>query len=507
MPHDRTPATVKPSGNPVQSRVQVHSGGAPLRAHIAGLEQQVPLLDGRQAPYLNLDNAASTPPLKEVWDALEHFIPFYSSVHRGSGFKSRLSTEAYEQAHDIIGRFVGADLNTNTVIFGKNTTEAVNKLANRFTFESDAVVLTTLLEHHSNDLPWRQRAKVVHIAATPEGRLDEEDFDRQLARYGSRVALVAVTGASNVTGFVQPIHRLAQKVHTVGGKILVDAAQLAPHRAIAMKADDDPEHLDFVALSAHKMYAPFGAGALIGPKEVFLHSGPDCRGGGTVDTVTLDEIIWADVPEREEAGSPNVIGAVAMAVAAQTLMAVGMETLAEHERNLTAYALEKLQSLPGITIYGEADPRRAGEKVGVIPFNLESMPHGLVAAILGYEGGIGVRNGCFCAQPYVAHLLGLEPLVWRTATRQHPRPGMVRVSFAAYNTLSDIDRLIESLEAIIQGRYKGRYQLEPKSGDYLPVGYQEPMTAYFLLTAEKDVVPLSYSEDKNLARECHVCNN
>jgi len=416
---------------------------------------------------------------------LGHFLPFYSSVHRGSGFKSRLSTEAYEEAHDIIGRFVGANLTTNAVIFGKNSTEAVNKLAQRFPFKPGDVVLTTLLEHHSNDLPWRARAKVVHVQATPEGRLNEADFDRKLDKYGERVALVAVSGASNVTGFVQPIHRLARKVHAAHGRILVDAAQLAPHRPLDMRPDDDPEHLDFVALSAHKMYAPFGTGALIGPKEVFLRSGPDYRGGGTVETVTLDEVVWADLPDREEAGSPNVVGAVAMAVAAQTLMALGMDTLAEHERHLTAYALERLSALPGLTLYGESDPDKTSERVGVIPFNLADIPHSLVAAILGYEGGIGVRSGCFCAQPYVAHLLGLEARAWRerVANKPHPRPGMVRVSFGAYNTRSEIDGLVESLETILQGRCRGRYRFEPRRGDYLPVGYQDPMRSYFSLNS------------------------
>lgn len=476
-----SPITIKPSS------FHEHAEASPLREHIAGLEQHVPLLDGRQVPYVNLDNAASTPPLKEVLTALERFIPFYSSVHRGSGFKSRLSTEAYEQAHEIIGRFVGADLAINTVIFGKNTTEAINKLANRFPFKKDDVVLTTLLEHHSNDLPWRPRAKVVHIGATPEGRLDEGDFDRHLVSYGDRVALVVVTGASNVTGFIQPIHRLARKVHAVGGKILVDAAQLAPHRPLDMKPDNAPEHLDFIALSAHKMYAPFGTGALVGPKEVFLRSGPDYRGGGTVDTVTLDEVTWADVPDRDEAGSPNVLGAVAIAVAAQTLMDVGMDTLAAHERELTAYALERLQALPGITLYGEVDPARAGERVGVIPCNLVGVPHGLVAAILGYEGGIGVRSGCFCAQPYVAHLLQLGPQAWQRQAaerEQEARPGMVRLSFGAYNTQSDIDCLLKALGTIVRGTYKGRYQLNSASGDYGPIGYQETMAAYFALKSQ-----------------------
>jgi selenocysteine lyase/cysteine desulfurase len=220
------------------------------------------------------------------------------------------------------------------------------------------------------------------------------------------VALVAVTGASNVTGFLQPIHRLAQKAHAAGALILVDAAQLAPHRQVDMRPDDDPEHLDFVVLSAHKMYAPFGTGALVGPKEVFLRDAPEYTGGGTVDVVTMDEVHWAGMPDRDEAGSPNVVGAMAMAVAAQTLMEVGMDSVAAHEEALIAYALEKLQGVPGMTIYGETDPARAREKVGVIPFNLAGVSHFLLAAILGYEGGIGVRSGCFCAHPYRPPLRG-----------------------------------------------------------------------------------------------------
>ncbi|RIK37120.1 MAG: aminotransferase [Chloroflexi bacterium] len=451
---------------------------------------QLPLLDGQRAPYINLDNAASTTPLPAVWEAVQRFLPYYSSVHRGSGFKSRLSTVAYEEAHEIIGKFVGADLETNTVIFGKNTTEAINLLAQRLPLQPHDVVLTTLLEHHSNDLPWRARAHVVHVRATPEGRLDEEDFDRKLAEYAGRVALVAVTGASNVTGFMPPIHRLAAKAHAVGAEILVDAAQLAPHRRIDMRADDDPEHLDYVALSAHKMYAPFGAGALIGPKQRFLQSPPAQRGGGTVEIVTLDQVYWSGLPDREEAGSPNVVGAVAMAVAAQQLMAIGMDQVASQEHELTAYALQQLQTVPGLTLYGERDGQRANERTGVIPFNLDGIPHGLVAAILGYEAGIGVRNGCFCAHPYVVHLLGLteqEQTFWRwealTGDKSH-MPGMVRISLGHTNRRSDIDRLVSMLWRIVQGEYEGRYQVDPKSGDYTPRGYTDRFADYFSLSGE-----------------------
>ena len=458
-----------------------------LRDRIVGLEREVPLLDGRRVPYINLDNAASTPPLVDVVRAVDEFMPFYSSVHRGTGFKSRLSTVAYDQAHAIIGRFVGADPRTNTVIFGKNTTEAINKLAWRLPLGPEAVVITTQLEHHSNDLPWRPRAHVVHVRTLPDGRLDEDDFDRQLAAHAGRVALVAVSGASNVSGFIQPIHRLARKAHEAGALILVDAAQLAPHRRVDMLPDDDPEHLDFVALSAHKMYAPFGTGALIGPREIFLRQPPEYRGGGTVDIVTLDDVHWAGVPDRDEAGSPNVVGAVAMAVAARTLMAVGMDAIAAHEAELVAYTLERLGRLPGIRLYGETDPARAAEKVGVIPFNVEGVSHFLVAAILGYEGGIGVRSGCFCAHPYVVHLLQLdevESAQWRDhllAGDKSDMPGMVRASFGCYNNTEDVDRLVAMLERISRGDYDGDYVLDRKSGEYHPRGFEEPLDEYFLL--------------------------
>ena len=458
-----------------------------LRDRIVGFDRQVPLLNGRMVRYVNLDNAASTPALRDVMDAVERFLPYYSGVHRGTGFKSRLSTVAYDQAHEIIARFVGANPETNTVIFGKNTTEAINKLSYRLPMSEGAVVISTQLEHHSNDLPWRRRAEVIHIMATPEGRLDEEDFDRQLQRYAGRVALVAVTGASNVSGFIQPVHRLARKAHEVGAQILVDAAQLAPHRQVDMKADDNPEHLDFVSISAHKMYAPFGTGALIGPEDVFLQGAPEYPGGGTVDVVTLDEVIWAGMPDRDEAGSPNVVGAVAMAAAAQTLMAIGMDNVAAHEGELIAYTLERLDRIPGVRVYGETDPARASEKVGAIPFNLEGVSHFMLAAILGYEGGIGVRSGCFCAHPYVVHLLDLseaEASTWRDQMlmgNKSNMPGMVRASFGCYNGTDDVDQLLEMIERVSRGDYQGDYRLTPSTGEYIPAGYEDPLGEHFLL--------------------------
>ncbi len=458
----------------------------PMRDRILGLDRKTPLLDGSLITYVNLDNAASTPPLIDVVEAVERFLPYYSSVHRGTGFKSRLSTTAYDHSREIIARFVNADLERNTVIFGKNATEAINKLSHRLPHCDDCIILTTRLEHHSNDLPWRDHYRVIHAGSLPDGRLDEEDFDRKLSEFRGRIALVAVTGAANVTGYLLPIHRLARKAHEAGTFILIDAAQLAPHRSIDMKPDDDPEHLDFVILSAHKMYAPFGTGALIGPRQVFLECGPDCSGGGTVDVVTHDEVYWTGLPDRDEAGSPNVVGAVAMAAAARALMEYGIDRIASHEKELTEYSLERLKEIPGMRIYGEQDPSR-DDRVGVIPFNIEGIHHALLAAILGYEDGVGVRCGCFCAHPYVVGLLKLsseEVERWRSTFLTGDKsemPGMVRMSLGCYSNREDVDRLIESMKRIVRGEYAGRYRVHAPTGEYFPVDYEEPLSEFFSL--------------------------
>jgi selenocysteine lyase/cysteine desulfurase len=444
------------------------------RSAVVGLDLDGPLLDGRRARFVNFDNAASTPPFRAVVEAIQQFLPYYAAVHRGTGFKARISTAAYDEAHETIVRFVGATPATNVAIIGRNTTDAINKLAYRFPLDPDSVIVSTMMEHHSNDLPWRQRAELVRVGVRPDGRLDEDHFDDLLAQYGRRIALVTIVGASNVTGYVQPVHRLARKAHAVGAKILVDAAQLAPHRRIDVKPDDDPEHLDFVALSAHKMYAPFGAGALIGPRGMFRQGEPEYRGGGAIEVVTGDDVLWADAPDRDEPGSPNVIGALAMAVAARTLVDLDRARVQEHEAALTAYALRELRSVPGITLYGETDPGRLDDRVGVIGFNLPSREHGLVAAILGYEGSIGVRSGCFCAQQYVAYLLGLTPAdetrrcQARRAGLAWPKPGMVRASFGLYNTFDEVDVLVDMLRRITRGDYRGSYEPRLNGAEYVP---------------------------------------
>ncbi|GAB4578859.1 MAG: aminotransferase class V-fold PLP-dependent enzyme [Anaerolineales bacterium] len=451
-----------------------------------GLEVETPLLNGTRRRYVNLDNAASTPPFKAVQRAVNDFLMYYSSVHRGTGFKSQLATHIYEEAREITMRFVGADPATHTCIYGKNTTEAINKLARRFPFTPERdILLTSGMEHHSNDLPWRQATKTVHVQVTPEGQLDEADFDAKLAEFGERVALVAISGASNVTGFLNPIHRLAEKTHAVGAQIAVDCAQLAPHRKIEMRALDDPAHLDFIALSAHKMYAPLGTGALIGRRDMFARGDPDQVGGGTVSLVTLEDVVWAGPPDRDEAGSPNTVGAVALAAAICQLEAIGMDQVAAHEAELTQYTLNALSAIPGFQAYGDLDAKNTANRLGVIPFNMQGKSHFWVAAVLGHEFGVGVRNGCFCAHPYIMHLLGLTSEEKHTVRKdilsenKQDMPGLVRISFGLYNTTDEIDILAEALMCIAEGRYSGEYVQDIASGEFHPVGWKPDFRKYF----------------------------
>jgi cysteine desulfurase/selenocysteine lyase len=463
-----------------------------MRRAVAGLDREVPLLDGKSHVYVNLDNAATTPPFYAVLRAVEDFAEWYSSVHRGAGFKSLLSTHVYERCRSVVAEFVGADLSHHAIIFTQNATDSLNKLCQRLILAPDEVILTTLMEHHSNLLPWRFRSarhcegQLDYVRIVREdGSLDLDHLVECLRKHNGRVRLVTVTGASNVTGFLPPIHEFARLAHAYGAQILVDAAQLIAHRRISLGAPDDPERIDFLAFSGHKIYAPFGTGVLIGPKEFFETGIPSSVGGGTVEIVAPDDIEWADVPEKEEAGTPNLLGALALARAIELLSTIGMDAVEEHERELTSYALARLGEIDGISIYGDSDPRLPRPRVGVIPIIAEGVHHALLAAALGYEWGIGVRHGCFCAQPYVMSLLGLtarevEALLERVrAGDRSGLPGFVRVSLALYNTLEEIDYLAQALKEIRAHGPRGRYVVNRATGEYRPENSPLDFSTYF----------------------------
>ncbi|MGE5604981.1 MAG: aminotransferase class V-fold PLP-dependent enzyme, partial [Bacteroidota bacterium] len=229
--------------------------------------------------------------------------------------------------------------------------------------------------------------------------------------------------------------------HVAGAKILVDAAQLAPHRPIRVHPAGHPCHLDFLAFSGHKMYAPFGSGVLIGPKWLFSQGIPSQVGGGTVKAIDSEKIYWSDPPDVEEAGSPNVFGALAIAESCKVFKQIGWQELINHEQWLLERTLDGLKRIPGITVYNESSTQR----VGVIGFNLEGFHHQTVAEALA-EYGIGVRTGCFCARNYVKHLLKLGHMSYHP--NQSKLPGIVRVSFGCYNNPTDVSILLAALEEL-----------------------------------------------------------
>ena len=274
----------------------------------------VPCLDGKERPYVNLDAAASTGAMPSVADAVTNFLPMYSSIHRGTGYKSQAATAAYEEARSAILSFANRGGRDDVAIICRNSTEAINHLAYRMRFDSEDIVVTTVIEHHANLLPWGRVATRRFVECASDGTFRTEDVERALDA-SPKPKLLAISGASNVSGWLPPIDEILDAAHARDIPVLVDAAQLAPHRPL-------PAQADFIVFSGHKMYAPFGAGALIGPRAFFRDGDPFLAGGGAVELVDLDEVVWSEPPEREEAGSPNVIGAVAFGEAANQLRSI-----------------------------------------------------------------------------------------------------------------------------------------------------------------------------------------
>jgi len=450
-------------------------------AELVGAGALVPCVDGIERPYRDLDSAASTPAMTAVAARVSAFLPTYSSVHRGAGYKSRASTAAYEDARRQVLEFCGRAETDDVAILCRNTTEALNHLAYRFGFGPGDVVVTTVVEHHANLLPWARFANRRYVECDREGTFDVADVAAALDAHPTP-RLLAVTGASNVTGWLPPVDELCELAHQRGVPVVCDAAQLAPHRPI-------PKGPDFLAFSGHKLYAPFGAGALVGPREAFAEGEPYLAGGGAVDLVDLDEVIWTDPPEREEAGSPNVVGAVAFAAALGELRRIGWEAVMAHEANLAERLRRGLSAIDGVRLLGpgvgsgvgsgsgsaDAGHRADPGTLAVATFTVDGLHHALVAARLSAEWGIGVRHGCFCAHPYLLRLLGLSGADVAAARRQvlagdrRSIPGAVRASCGLGTTTDDVDVLLDAVAELAQGTPPPvPYDQDPSTGDYFP---------------------------------------
>jgi selenocysteine lyase/cysteine desulfurase len=434
-----------------------------LGVRLIGEDLTVPCIDGVERPYLSLDAAASTAALPAVADRVTAFLPWYSSVHRGAGWKSQLATAEYEAAREAALAFAGREDSDDVAIMCRNTTEAINHLAYRLRLERDDVVLTTVVEHHANLLPWARTATRRYVDCGREGTFTVDDVIAAL-ELEPRPKLLSITGASNVTGWMPPLDAIIAAAHERSVPVLVDAAQLAPHCPL-------PQRADYVAWSGHKMYAPFGAGVLIGPRSTFTTGDPFLAGGGAVDLVDLDEVVWTDPPEREEAGSPNVIGAIALHAAIDELTRLGWDAIAAHDRAMAGRLRDGLAGIDGVRLLGTVPP----ESLPVATFVVDDVAHALVAARLSAEHAIGVRHGCFCAHPYLLRLLDLrsdEVHAYRDAVLHGDRrhvPGAVRASVGLSTTAEDVDRFLAAVAGIAAGDPAPvAYEQDPHTGDYWP---------------------------------------
>jgi len=340
-----------------------------LIADTVGLDVEFTLADGRKTKRIYLDNAASTLQIGVVKRTLEKYQPFYSNTHTTVHFTAKLSNEVYRWAHDEILRFVNADPEIYTAFFvGSGVTAGINRVARTFreTRPERDVVITSIMEHHSNDLPHRRHFKdVVHVPTISVknklGCVDLERMELELKKYGDRVNYISVTGVSNVTGIINPIHEIADLAHRYNTLIVVDAAHMGAHVPIQMSNHTDAgSDIDVLVLSGHKIYAPGSPGVVVTRKNLFLQGEPVEVGGGMVEDVYYNRYMpVTKFPDREEAGTPNIVGAVALASALYALRKVGMENILERDHQIIGYALEALEKIDRLIIYGETDQNRS----------------------------------------------------------------------------------------------------------------------------------------------------
>ena len=376
-------------------------------------------------PLVYLDNAATTQKPKAVLEAVNRYYQEdNANVHRGVHTLAERATASYEGARETVRRFINAS-STKEVLFTRGTTTGLNwigRFAEEILEEGDEVLIS-IMEHHSNILPWQEAcrkagAKLVYVYLK-DGALDLEDFRKKLT---DRTKFVSIAHASNVLGVINPVQGIAQLAHEKGAIVVVDGAQSVPH----MKIDVQKLDADFFVFSGHKMAGPTGIGVLYGKEQYLNQMSPVEFGGEMIDFVYEQSATWKELPWKFEAGTPNMAGAIGLAAAIDYLEAIGMDEIEHHEQDLIAYVFPKLQAIEGLKIYGSQD---LAKRSGVISFNLGDLhPHDLATA-LDYEG-VAVRAGHHCAQPLIHYL---------------EVPATARASFYLYNTKEDCDKLVEAL--------------------------------------------------------------
>ncbi|MFE9002664.1 aminotransferase class V-fold PLP-dependent enzyme [Streptomyces sp. NPDC007875] len=430
---------------------------------VLGSDVLVPLVTGGEVTYAALDYAASAPALRRVWDDIAAYAPYYGSVHRGAGYLSQLSTDLFENSRKDVAAFLGCR-EDDQVVFTRSTTDSLNLLAAVAPRGTEVFVFET--EHHASLLPWEQRKDVTvrYLSAPRSPRQAVETLEKALAGRAEGPALVCVTGASNVTGELWPVRELAAAAHAHGARIVLDAAQLAPHHPVDIAEAD----VDWVAFSGHKLYAPFGAGVLAGRADWLREARPYLAGGGASRKVTRRDdggldVEWHTTAARHEAGSPNVIGVYAIASACRALSEAGFEGLVARERELIEKVRTGLAEVPEVrvlSLFGDDAPR-----VAVLSFVVEGWNSSHFAAALSAEYGIGVRDGLFCAHPLVRTLLDSEPDEPGECGAPEAAPGerslnAIRVSFGAGTPDEHVERFVGAVKELVREGARWSYRTE-----------------------------------------------
>lgn len=494
-----TASHIEPKG----TRQERHQLLEALRTEFLGLDTTYPLADGSTASRTYLDSAASNLRLEVTDDIVRRALAHYANTHSRLHFGAHIMTELYHRAHRIVKDFVGANDDYTAVFHGSGVTGGLNRMARVLAEKRPErdVVICSMMEHHANDLPHRKHVgRVVHVPVEKDpdgeaGRVDMAALRSAIAAHADRLNYVAVTAASNVTGVINPVHEIAELAHDVGALIVVDAAQSAAHLPLSVIGDAPPANLDVLCLSGHKIYTPGSPGVIVARKELFAGLEPQEVGGGIVSFVDAERYEITDtLPAREETGTPNIPGALALAATLYLMGRIGMDVIEEDERQLTQYALERFMDVPTMHIYG-SHRLEVADRIGVITFNLSELPHGLVAAALNDYFGIAMRNQCFCAQPFVRQLLGvagedgIAPESCVEPGAQRVVNGMVRASFGLYNTRADVDKAVEALTHIAENAdfYQSKYEpILDGSGDWVHQSFTFDTAEAFSLEREVD---------------------
>ena len=417
-----------------------------IRKLFIGLDNKIVINGKKQIIPINFDNAATTPVLKKVMRAVLKASENYGSIARGDGQKSQYSSDLYEECRRYVIDYFNAPLNKYTAIFVSNTTEGINKLSNILIENKDDIVITSRMEHHSNDLPWRDKCDLKYIEVDEKGRIIMEELEEMFNIYKERIKYVTITGASNVSGYITDIRKVAKLAHKYGAKVIIDGAQLVPHREVNMSGEDDDDYIDFLIFSAHKVYAPFGSGAIIGLRDEIEKYPPDTKGGGTVERVLDDHLIWLSTPEKNEAGSPNFFGAVALMQALKEMNKIGLGLIENNEKKLLKMLIDGMKNFPRAILYG--DNENIEDRLGIMVFNIDRLGYEMVGEYLASIRGIAVRQGGFCAHPYTRRLLGIKSDEIEEYIARNGMPGMVRVSLGAYNSEKEVNIFLETIEYI-----------------------------------------------------------